>query len=913
VEASPLSNVERSRFGNLLEAVPDAVVGVDKAGVIRLVNHQVESLFGYERADLIGASLEMLVPVPLHHIHAAHRAGYNADPKIRPMGTGLKLTGQRRDGMEFPVDVSLSPVNTAGRLLVIATVRDVSDRQKADQERELMSRQLAIIEYSGEAITSGTLQGVITSWNPAAERIYGYSAEEIIGKASTVMIPQDRTDELNGVLNKVRAGQSVENLETVRVRKDGTLFRASLTIAPMREARGEIIGASVITRDVTERRKTEEGDRRTAAIVEHSDDAIIGRTLEGIITSWNPAAQRLFGYSGEEVIGRSVALIVPGDRTDELAVILDKIKAGQPVEHLETVRLRKDGSVFPVSITVSPIREADGTILGASVIARDVTDQRQAQEAAQRIAAIVEYSDDAVISSTLDGVITSWNPAAEKLYGYSSEEIIGKSVQPVTPRSRAGEIEAILTKVRAGQPVEHFETIRVRKDGTTFQASLTVSPIRDAEGTITGASVIARDVTEQRKALEYTQRLAAIIENSDDAIISQTLDEIITSWNPAAERIFGYSSEEIIGRSGTVLGPEGGAGEVHEILALITGGQPVARFETEGLRKDGTVFPVSITVAPIRDKDGAITGTSAVIRDLTTQKRTFESARSMIEASLDSFVAISPEGTITDANQATVRATGVPRDQLIGTDFSDYFTNPEKANQGYRRVFAEGAVTDYPLTLRHPDGTLTEVLYNASVYRDSEGNVRGVFAAARDVTEQNQSARYARSLIESALDPMVTISPEGKITDVNEATVKATGVPRDQLIGTDFSDYFTNPEKANQGYQRVFAEGAVTDYPLTLRHPDGTLTEVLYNASVYRDSEGNVRGVFAAARDVTKQVQAQRELAEQQARELERLAELERFQRLTVGRELKMIELKKEIEYLRKVGRADGGTPDDQH
>jgi PAS domain S-box-containing protein len=168
-----------------------------------------------------------------------------------------------------------------------------------------------------------------------------------------------------------------------------------------------------------------------------------------------------------------------------------------------------------------------------------------------------------------------------------------------------------------------------------------------------------------------------------------------------------------------------------------------------------------------------------------------------------------------------------------------------------------------------------------------------------DMTNQREAFEAARSMLESSLDSLVAISPEGMITDANEATVKVTGVSRDKLIGTAFSDYFTESEKANAIYQLVFERGMAVDYPLTMRHRDGTLTEVLYNASVYRDVKGNVLGVFAAARDVTKQMQAQREIAEQQARELERLVELERFQQLTVGRELKMIELKKEIESLR--------------
>ena len=294
-------------------------------------------------------------------------------------------------------------------------------------------------------------------------------------------------------------------------------------------------------------------------------------------------------------------------------------------------------------------------------------------------------------------------------------------------------------------------------------------------------------------------------------------------------------------------------------------------------------------------------------------------ARSLIEASLDPFVTISPEGKITDVNEATIKVTGVPRDELIGTDFSDYFTEPDEARHGYEQVFAKGYVTDYPLTIRHRNGRLTSVLYNASVYLNPQGRVLGVFAAARDITAQRQAAQYARSLIEASLDPFVTISPKGKITDVNEATIKVTGVPRDELIGTDFSDYFTEPDEARRGYEQVFAKGYVTDYPLTIRHRNGRLTSVLYNASVYLNPQGRVLGVFAAARDVTAQRQAEAKVAEQraheeqQARELERLAELERFQKLTVGRELKMIELKKEIDRLRKeVERLRQGVPGGQ-
>jgi PAS domain S-box-containing protein len=243
--------------------------------------------------------------------------------------------------------------------------------------------------------------------------------------------------------------------------------------------------------------------------------------------------------------------------------------------------------------------------------------------------------------------------------------------------------------------------------------------------------------------------------------------------------------------------------------------------------------------------------------------------RSLIEASLDPLVTISPEGKITDVNEATIKATGVGRDRLVGADFSNYFTEPDKAREGYRQVFEKGYVTDYPLTIRHADGMLTHVLYNASVYKDMEGKVLGVFAAARNITERKRmeeelraASLYTRSLIEASLDPLVTISPDGKITDVNKATELVTGFSREHLIGSDFSDYFTEPEKAREGYKKVISQGFVRDYPLTIRHTSDRLTYVLYNAAVYMSESGKIQGVFAAARDITERKQAEDNLRE---------------------------------------------------
>jgi len=323
--------------------------------------------------------------------------------------------------------------------------------------------------------------------------------------------------------------------------------------------------------------------------------------------------------------------------------------------------------------------------------------------------------------------------------------------------------------------------------------------------------------------------------------------------------------------------------------------------------KNGNLTDVLYNATIYKDPEGKVLGVFAAARDVTEAKLADEKlkkiqlyTRTLIETSIDPLITKGPDGKISDVNKATETVTGLSREQLIGTHFPNYFTEPLKAEEAYQRAFEKGAVYNFPLTIKHISGKTTDVLYNAAVYKDENGNVQGVFASARDITEQKQASQYTRSLIEASLDPLVTISPEGKITDVNEALVNVTGVPREKLIGTDFSNYFTEPDKAREGYQQVLKLGFVKDYSLTIKSIDEKLTDVLYNATVYKDTNGNVLGVFAAARDVTTQkILAEREVAERE-KEMQRISELEKFQKLTVGRELKMIELKKEIEELIK-------------
>jgi PAS domain S-box-containing protein len=280
---------------DLLEALPDAVVAVERDGTIVQINSQTEELFCYRRDQLIGQKIELLVPERYRRNHQGHREDFAHTPKIRRMGAGLDLYGRRRDGSEFPVEISLSPV--AGGTVVLSAIRDTSDEKRIQDELrrahmeldrrtakeigEFRGRLASIIDSSEDAIIGKDLDGTITTWNKGAERIYGYRADEVVGKNVALLTPNDRPDEIPQILEKIRRGVSVEHFESVRVTKDGRRLDVSVSVSPIREAGGRVIGASAIARDITAQKRAEDHLRQAQKM------EAIGRLAGGVAHDFN--------------------------------------------------------------------------------------------------------------------------------------------------------------------------------------------------------------------------------------------------------------------------------------------------------------------------------------------------------------------------------------------------------------------------------------------------------------------------------------------------------------------------------------------------------------------------------------------------------------------------------------------------
>jgi PAS domain S-box-containing protein len=357
----------------IVDSVPTAIIMADRGGRISLVNAEAERLFGYGASELAGATIDILVPERFRERHPDLRASFVDAPVARPMGAKRDLFGLRKDGTEFPIEIGLNPIEIPEGLCTLASIIDVTERKRAEERFRIA------VEAAPNAMLMIDQQRAITLVNRKAEDLFDYARDEMLGQPIEMLVPEryraKHPGHVAAFLHQPRSRPMGAGRDLYGRRRDGTEVPIEIGLTPIETQDGTFTLASII--DITERKRAERAHEHLAAVVEYSHDAILSKTLDGVITSWNRGAERLFGYTAEEVVGRSVLLMVPDRCRGEQHASLQRIREDQLVFPFETARLRKEGGEVDVSLTLSPIRSSSGEIVGVSSIARDITELKR--------------------------------------------------------------------------------------------------------------------------------------------------------------------------------------------------------------------------------------------------------------------------------------------------------------------------------------------------------------------------------------------------------------------------------------------------------------------------------------------------------------------------------------------------------
>jgi PAS domain S-box-containing protein len=865
---------------SLIEANIDALMTTDPLGIITDVNKQMEVLTGYNRTELLGMPFK----------------NYFTDPKLAEHGirqvlqegrvTNYELSAKSKEGKITQVSYNASTFHDAdGKLLgVFAAARDITEQKKLEQQlRESQAYNRGLIEASVDALVTVDLEGQVSDVNARMCQMSGYTREELIGMPFVDYF-SDSNQAQSGVTQTYEKGE-VTNYVLTLLTKENKKIRVSFNASVFKDNFGEMRGIFASARDITQQEKLQFqlAEERTynRGLIEASLDGLITVDPMLNITDVNETMCRMAGFSREELIGRSFPKYFIDSKRAAEGVRLTLEKGA--VTNYELTLLDKDKLEKLVSFNAATFSDEAGKVRGIFASARDITEQAKLQKqlAEERTynRGLIESSVDGLVTVDEKMIITDVNDTMCRMAGKNRNQLIGSSFPEYFLEKEQAEKGVRLT-FKEGAVTNYVLTLKAGENILT-PVSFNAAVFRDTTGMVRGIFASARDITAQKQLEEKIQAsqlyTRSLIESNTDALMTTDPLGIITDVNKQMESLTGYSSKDLIGNAfkNYFTDPQLAEEGIRKVLR----DGAVTNYELTAKDRKGKETVVSYNAVTFTDRDGKLQGVFAAARDITEQKKLEQQLREsqdynrgLIEASVDGLITVDPGGIISDVNDRMCFMTGYSRNELIGTPFADYFTDPKLAKSGVKQTFEKGVVTEYALTLISRTRRFLHVSFNASVFRDAASNVKGIFASARDITDRvrleeqiRESQAYNRGLIEASVDGLITVDPEGFISDVNEQMCRMAGYSRTELIGSLFMQYFTQPEVADIGVRKTFAEGFVTNYELVLKTKMGHKTTVSFNASVFRNSEGNVQGIFASARDISEQSRLQTQLGEQQA------------------------------------------------
>jgi two-component system, cell cycle sensor histidine kinase and response regulator CckA len=606
-----------------------------------------------------------------------------------------------------------------------------------------------------EMAWSATPEGNIEYRNRRCVEYSGVADRDAFGDAWITMLhPEERAATATGWLGAVSTGEPFEAEYRLR-RHDGVYRWHTARAEPQRDETGRIVRWVGTCTDVddakTARRASVETLALLASVLQSIGDALVTIDLEGNILTWNAAAERLFGYSEPEVVGRSITLLSRAEDRDETQGRVDRSRRGEKIPPYEAVRVRRDGRTVRVVVTPSVVRFSDDMVIGLAATYRDVTDRRAVLEARTRLAAIVESCSDAVVAESPDGSITDWNGAAERLFGYGSSEAVGRPVSILVPPERAAEAEAFRCRVSRGERVEPHETVRLTKLGRRVEVALSVSPILDADGAVVGAANIAQDISERKRADEDLRRSEELFrgafEDTNVPMVVTDMDNRFVRVNAAFAAFFGYSVEEMLALDlAAVTHPD----DLGESLArreeLVASRATHFTLQKRYRHRSGKILWGSTNVSLVRDAEGRPLRYVGQVQDITERKLAEETLRlreRAIEAVSQGIVLTDPtlpDNPIVYASPSFERMTGYSPEEALGRNcrfLQGRETNPEAVAR-LRRAAHEGRSVLVELLNYRKDGSTFWNATSVSPVRDLGGNLTHFVGVLTDVTERRR-------------------------------------------------------------------------------------------------------------------------------------------------------------------------------